>query len=351
MTKTVIIGAGGTGGHILPAVAIAKELRSMGFRVVLAGLGSELENAVSMEFERRSIPALSPSMNPAKFIKYLSILNKGIKVANELIDELKPSCVLGMGNFSSVPLVIAASKKSIPVALHEQNAIGGRANRLLSRRTDLVMVGFEGTIGFPPGKVRVVGNPIRWSSIEPKKPEAYKKLGLDPKKKTVVIFGGSQGAKILNDVFLSLGKEIVENNEIQWLLISGSKTYDETKKNFNSRSYKNAVLLEYLGEMDLVYSVADVIVSRAGAMTISEIECSGVPAILVPRALSINNHQMLNAAYLSKKGNCTVLEETQVREKLEGVIFSMMAKQRNPRNCMHQDAGKRIAEILLAISR
>jgi UDP-N-acetylglucosamine--N-acetylmuramyl-(pentapeptide) pyrophosphoryl-undecaprenol N-acetylglucosamine transferase len=351
MTKTVIIGAGGTGGHILPAVAIAKELRGMGFRVVLAGLGSELENTVSMEFERRSIPALSLSMNPAKFIKYLNALNKGIKIANKLIDELKPSCVLGMGNFSSVPLVIAASKKSIPVALHEQNAIGGRANRLLSRRTDLVMVGFEGTTGFPAGKVRVVGNPIRWSNVEPKKSEAYKKLGLDSKKKTVVIFGGSQGAKILNDAFLSLPKERIEEGGIQWLLISGSKTYGETKEIFDSRSYKNAVLLEYLGEMDLAYSVADVIVSRAGAMTVSEIECSGIPAILVPRALSINNHQMLNARYLSKKGNCIVLEETQIREKLEEIIFSMLNEQRNPRTCMHQGAGRRIAEILLAISR
>ncbi|NLI39947.1 MAG: UDP-N-acetylglucosamine--N-acetylmuramyl-(pentapeptide) pyrophosphoryl-undecaprenol N-acetylglucosamine transferase [Caldisericales bacterium] len=351
MTKTVIIGAGGTGGHILPAVAIAKELRDMGFKVVLAGLGSELENTVSMEFERRSIPALSPSMNPAKFIKYLSTLNSGIRVANRLIDELKPSCVLGMGNFSSVPLVVAASKKGVPVALHEQNAVGGRANRLLSRRTDLVMVGFEGTIGFPAGKVRVVGNPIRWSSIEPKKPEAYKKLGLDPERKTVVIFGGSQGAKILNDAFLSLSKETVQKNGIQWLLISGSKTYSETKEIFNSRNYKNAVLLEYLGEMDLAYSVADTMVARAGAMTVSEIECSGVPAILVPRALSINNHQMSNATYLLGKGNCVVLEESQTRERFEEAIFSMLAKQRNPRNCMHQDAGRRIAEILLAISR
>lgn len=346
MKQTVLIAAGGSGGHILPAVTIGRELEKNGFDFVLTGAGSEIEKATSQGAKTRTIPALKPSANPLKFIRFYSAYQKGLKEASKIIDEFSPVAVIGMGNFTTLPLVIAAKKRKIPIFLHEQNFVGGRANRFLANMADVIMVAFEGTKGFPNKKIEVVGNPIRWPKIEAYSNEAYEFFGLEPSKKTVLIFGGSQGSKIINDSFLGMSCKMLDNPHIQWIVACGSATFAQTKQELESMNLSNVKLFEFLKEIDKAYSVANLVVSRAGAMTVSELECYGIPSILVPRKLSINNHQDFNAQYLALKSVCIIIDELELASKLEQAITTLIDKPRIPQNCVHQNAAIAIAQIV-----
>ncbi len=346
MSKVVLIAAGGTGGHVLPAMAISDELAKIGLQAVIIGTGTELEMSVSKGALYKKVSAAQPSLHPLRFLKFLGTLRKGQREAEKIIDELKPIAVLGMGNYTSVPLVLAARKKKVPIALHEQNAIGGRANRLLQVFADVILVGFEGTKGFNNRKVEVVGNPLRWKEMPPFAKRAYSALGLDPKKKTIVAFGGSRGAKAINKSVLSLPDDLLASPDLQWLVITGTLTHHEARSKLDKLGLSNVKLLDYLKEMENAYSVANVMVARGGAMTVSELECSGVPAVIVPRELSIDGDQDQNAIYLVKKSDCIIIRENNLTEKLAKAINIQLEKQRKPRPCLHTKAAATIAQII-----
>lgn len=346
MKQTILIAAGGSGGHVLPAVTIGKELEKHGFDFVITGAGTEIEKVTSSGAKSRTIPALKPSANPLKFIKFYSAYRQGLKESYKIIDELNPVAAIGMGNFTTLPLVVAAKKRKIPVFLHEQNFIGGRANRFLAGMADVIMVAFEGTKGFPDKKVEVVGNPIRWPKIEPFRSDSYQFFGLNKDKKTVLIFGGSQGSKLINDSFFGMPRQTLENPQIQWILATGTATFAQAKQKLDNMNLQNVRLFEYLGDIDKAYSIANLVVSRAGAMTVSELECYGIPSILVPRKLSINKHQDFNAQYLASKADCIVIDEDNLASKLEESIKTLIDKPRTPRECCHANAAATIAQLV-----
>ncbi len=330
----------------MPAMAISEELAKIGLQAVIVGMGTELEMAVSKGALYRKVSAAQPSLHPLRFVKFLRTLRKGQHEAGKIIDELKPIAVLGMGNYTSVPLVLAARRKKVPIALHEQNAIGGRANRLLQAFADVILVGFEGTKGFNNRKVEVVGNPLRWKETHQFTKQAYGALGLDPNKKTIVVFGGSRGAKAINNAILSLPYDLLSRPDLQWLIITGTLTHQEARSKLDKLGLSNVKLIDYLNEMENAYSVANVMVTRGGAMTISEIECSGVPAVIVPRKLSIDGDQDQNAKYLAKKSDSIVIGEKDLPEKLAKAITNQLDRQRKPRICLHTKAAATIAQII-----
>lgn len=347
MAKVIFIGAGGTGGHVLPATQIARELERRGHKVVLVGSGSELDRAKDMGFETRLVTASPPGLNPLKLWRFWKNYNIGTKQAAKLIDELRPSVVIGMGSYASVPLVVTSRKKRVPVLIHEQNAVAGRANQLLERFADVIMTGFDETKKFKSAsKIEVVGNPIRWAKVDFRSKEAYESLKLDPNKKTVLVFGGSKGAKAVYQAFLSLPKDFIEQIDLQWLVITGKLMFENVQKSVNELKLHNVQVIDYLTEMDKAYAVADVSVNRSGAMTVSELECYGTPAVLIPKPESIGNHQWLNAMYLKGKRKCKVLSEDKANEGLMEAIKECLAQKREPQGCLHANAAANIANIV-----
>lgn len=347
MADVIFIGAGGTGGHVLPATQIARELLNRGHRPVLVGDGQELARSKELGFEVRQVTASPPGANPVKFIKFLSNYMKGSRQADALIKELKPKVVIGMGSYASVPLVVTTRKRHIPVLIHEQNAVAGKANKLLERFADVIMTGFEGTVGFKrKTKIEVVGNPIRWCELKPKTDDDYKFFGLDPNKKTILVFGGSRGARSVYQAFLSLPVEFIANSDRQWLIITGKLMYESVQKSVSELNLHNVQVIDYLTQMDKAYGVADVSINRSGAMTVSELECFGIPSVLIPKRESIGNHQWLNAMYLKKKRSCRVLTEPEALSMLQGAIEESLKTARKPQDCLHSKAAINIANIV-----
>lgn len=347
MGKVIFIGAGGTGGHVLPATQIAKELERRGHTPVLVGSGSELDRARDLGFQTRLVTASPPGLNPIKLLKFWQSYRLGTKQASKLIDEMKPSVVIGMGSYASVPLVITARKKHVPVLIHEQNAVAGRANQLLERYADVIMTGFDQTAKFRrTGKIEVVGNPIRWTQIKQREKEDYDYLHLVNTKKTILVFGGSKGARLVYQAFLSMPAQFINRNDIQWLVITGKLMFENVQKSVTELKLHNVQVIDYLNEMDKAYSVADVSVSRSGAMSVSELECYGIPSILVPKTDSIQNHQTLNALYLAKKRRCLVFSEEKIKENLQKAIEECLKQERLPQECIHSKAASNIANIV-----
>ncbi len=347
MPEVIFIGAGGTGGHVLPATQIARELAQRGHRPVLVGDGLELERSRELGFEVRQVSASPPGLNPIKFLKFWRNYLKGARQANQLISELKPKVVIGMGSYASVPLIITARKRRIPVLLHEQNAVAGKANQLLERFADVIMTGFEGTKGFrKSSKIEVVGNPIRWPEIKVKSKEDYEFLKLDPGKRTFLVFGGSRGARAVYQAFLKLPRDFIANPDSQWLVITGKLMHESVRKSVSELNLHNVQVIDYLTEMDKAYGVADVSLNRSGAMTVSELECYGIPSVLIPKRESMGNHQWLNAIYLQGRGRCRILAEAEADSKLFATISQVMCMERQPRECMHAMAAKNISNIV-----
>ncbi|HOO97215.1 MAG TPA: UDP-N-acetylglucosamine--N-acetylmuramyl-(pentapeptide) pyrophosphoryl-undecaprenol N-acetylglucosamine transferase [Caldisericia bacterium] len=348
-SKNVLICAGGTGGHVVPALTIAKRLIEDGYKPFIIGTGKDLEKTIATGIETRSVASCPPSANPIKALKFFRTLSVGIRQSKKLIKELKPVAVIGMGGYPSVPVVLTARGK-VPILIHEANAIAGKANRFLERFADVVLVGFESTTGFKnQSRIEVVGNPLRWVDIPPFSQKAYELLGLDRSKKTILFFGGSQGANLLNDAFLSLPDKLITREDLQWLMISGKHLFEKMKDEVKSRGYQNVKVLDFLVAMDRAYSVANLTITRCGAMTISELECLGIPCVLIPKRPHIYDHQYLNAMYLKSKRECVILEQNELREKLAASIEFELQRKRMPTECSHMHAVDNISEILKSL--
>jgi UDP-N-acetylglucosamine--N-acetylmuramyl-(pentapeptide) pyrophosphoryl-undecaprenol N-acetylglucosamine transferase len=232
--------------------------------------------------------------------------------------------VLGMGGYICAPVLLAAIFLKIPFALHEQNFIPGRLNRLFSGKSRYFFTSFKDTEKYlRPGRQEVVfsGNPVRKSikKIKNLKPD-YKKWGLSKTKFTIAAFGGSQGAMHLNEYILELGN--MENPEpgMQVLLITGTRFYESIMEKIEGIDYKKDVTIRvfpYIDEIEEIYRITDLIIARAGANTIFEITAAGIPSILIPYPFAIDDHQTYNARYLEQQGRAVVIKE---RELLPGLL-------------------------------
>lgn len=335
----VIVAAAGTGGHINPAIAIANKIKEeeKESEIIFIGTTRGLENDLVPRagYGLKTIEAygLTKSIS-IENLKKMYRTYKGIGEANKIIKEFKPDIVIGTGGYICGAVVVAAKRNNIPVLLHESNAYPGRAVQMLAKRADTILVSFEEAKNRIKHCKNIVytGTPVKikkqnYSNSE--KENIIKNMGLSTNLPIVLIFGGSQGAKKINDAIISI-IEKKANKDYQIMWATGPKQYDIIKeelenKNISISMIENAKIVPYIYNMEEVQNVSDVIVARSGAMTVTEISNLGKPSILIPLPSVGKNRQIDNAKVLENIGAAKIILNEEVNgENLNQEINSII---------------------------
>ncbi|MFZ0491274.1 MAG: undecaprenyldiphospho-muramoylpentapeptide beta-N-acetylglucosaminyltransferase [Salegentibacter sp.] len=326
----IILSGGGTGGHIYPAIAIADEIKrrypEAEFLFVGAKDRMEMEKVpqAGYKIEGLWISGIQRKLTLKNLMfpfKLLSSLGKSRKI----VSNFKPDVVIGTGGFASGPLLKVASAQHIPTLVQEQNSYPGITNRILSKRVDKICAAYEEVNRFfPSEKTVVTGNPVRQDLllVEKKREEGQKFFNLDPSKKTVLVLGGSLGARRINQLIEKYAQKF-EQDEIQLLWQTGKLYFNEYKK-YNGKFIQTH---EFLNRMDLAYAAADVVVSRAGAIAVSELCLVGKPVVFIPSPNVAEDHQAKNAKAVANQDAAVVLTEAELDEKFESVFFGLLASE------------------------
>ncbi|MGL4992598.1 MAG: undecaprenyldiphospho-muramoylpentapeptide beta-N-acetylglucosaminyltransferase [Bacteroidales bacterium] len=335
MGRRFIISGGGTGGHIFPALSIADAIkqREPNAEILFIGANGRMEMdrvpAAGYKIVGLDVSGFDRS-NIIKNIAVLYRLGKALLKARRIIQNFKPDAVIGVGGYVSGPTLKVAQSLSIPTIIQEQNSYAGVTNKLLAKSASLICVAYENMDRFfPKNNIRLFGNPIREEllSDELSKEQAYKLFNLDPNKRTLLVIGGSLGAKSINEGISILAKMITEDNTIQVLWQSGKRYFEELSTSIPKELYQNIHLHPFIERMDLAYKVADLVVSRAGASSISELAVLGKAAILIPSPNVAEDHQTKNAMAMVEKGAAVMLKDSECRTKLSTTILTTIKDQ------------------------
>lgn len=322
-----ILSGGGTGGHIYPAIAIANELKrrhpNAEFLFVGAKDKMEMEKVPQAGYKIKGlwISGIQRKLTLKNLMFPFKLMSSLIE-ARKIVRQFQPDVAIGTGGFASGPLLRMAAGAGIPCVLQEQNSFAGITNKLLASRAQKICVAYDGMERFfPKEKIVKTGNPIRMDLVDLKsdKREALDFFGLDESKKTVLVLGGSLGARRINQL---IEKELsfFENRGLQVLWQCGKLYYDEYKKH-DSNSVK---VLAFVNRMDLAYAAADVIISRAGAGSVSELCLVGKPVIFIPSPNVAEDHQTQNAKALMAKDAAIMLRETELDSEFEKCFSDLM---------------------------
>lgn len=324
MKPKFIISGGGTGGHIFPAVAIADELRRRYPEAEFLFIGAlgRMEMEKVPEAGYRIIGLKISGLQRSLSLKNLSFPFKVIASmlkARKLLKQFKPDAVIGTGGYASGPTLRAAASLGFPTLILEQNSYAGVTNKLLGRKVDTICVAFEGMERFfPAERIVITGNPVRQQIVRSgnqRNEENYRFFSLDPARRTLLLVGGSLGARTINESFYSHLPELAAAG-IQVLWQTGKSGFDQAKALADASGYPGVKVFSFIREMDKAYAVADLVVSRAGAIAISELCLLGKPAILVPSPNVAEDHQTRNAEALVKKSAAVLIRDTEAREIL-----------------------------------
>lgn len=304
----IIISGGGTGGHIFPAVSIAnaiKELHPEAEILFVGALGRmEMQRVPAAGYKIIGLPICGfDRKNLLNNIKVLFKIWKSQRMAKNIIKEFKPMAAVGVGGYASGPLLNQAAKMGIPCLIQEQNSYAGVTNKLLAKKAERICVAYDGMEKFfPAEKIIKTGNPVRQSLLSStvEKDEAVKSFGLDPEKKTILLVGGSLGARTINDSVMQ-HLDLVENSDVQFILQTGKYYHAQITDTLKGRQPKNLVVTDFISDMAAAYKAADLVISRAGASSISEFCLIGKPVILVPSPNVAEDHQTKNAMALVEK--------------------------------------------------
>lgn len=304
----IIISGGGTGGHIFPAVSIAnaiKELYPEAEILFVGALGRmEMQRVPAAGYKIIGLPICGfDRKNLLNNIKVLFKIWKSQRMAKNIIKEFKPMAAVGVGGYASGPLLNQAAKMGIPCLIQEQNSYAGVTNKLLAKKAERICVAYDGMEKFfPAEKIIKTGNPVRQSLLSStvEKDEAVKSFGLDPEKKTILLVGGSLGARTINDSVMQ-HLDLVENTDVQFILQTGKYYHAQITDTLKGRQPKNLVVTDFISDMAAAYKAADLVISRAGASSISEFCLIGKPVILVPSPNVAEDHQTKNAMALVEK--------------------------------------------------
>lgn len=332
----VIVSGGGTGGHIYPALALIKEIKKIEPKAEFLYIGTE-KGLESKLVTREGIPF--KTINITGFKRKLSLENvktvlrflKGVSDSKKMIKDFKPDIVIGTGGYVCGPVVYAASKLDVATIIHEQNSVPGLTNKFLSKYVSKIAISFEESRPFfPSKKVVYTGNPRATEAVMAKNVDRLADMGLDKNNKTVLIVGGSRGAKPINDAFLEVLKEAGKRN-YQFLYVTGEVHYDNVinhvKKSGNPANIKIEPFIHNLPE---VLKNVQLIVARAGATTLAEVTAIGLPSVLIPSPYVTNNHQEKNARSLESNGAAIVkLEKEMSGEVLLKEIDNIMLNDDN----------------------
>lgn len=313
----VLIACGGTGGHLFPGIAVGEVLSARGHEVTLLISEKKIDSIAAsghkdLRFEKMQFLAMPKPWSP-KMIGFLTGLWKGMSQCRKIIREKDVSVVLGMGGFTSFAPLYAGKKEKCRTLIHESNAIPGKANKLNARYADTVLCGLDACKEFFPkhGDVRVVGTPVRSSMRTTSKDDPYEFFKLDKTKKTLLIMGGSQGARGVNRV-VGMTLEQFERMGIQVLHIAGPTDYEEVRDVYAKHPTLPQHVAAFCHRMDMAYRVADLAIARSGASSMSELAYFGVPSLLVPYPFAADDHQTRNAEVFAKEGAARLLTEKEI---------------------------------------
>ena len=325
----ILVSGGGTGGHIFPALSIADELRSrLEADILFVGAENRMEMTRVPEAGYKIIGLPVAGFDRKRLWKNFKVVAKllsSMSKAKNIIKEFRPEIVVGVGGYASGPVLKAAQKAGIPTLIQEQNSYAGVTNKLLARKADAICVAYDNMDRFfPAEKIIKTGNPIRKRLLEIglSRKEALESFGLSPDKKTLLVVGGSLGALTINE---SLEKGIKD------LTAKGIQVIWQTGKNFGNRGpeackgLKGVVVTPFISDMGAAYKGADLVISRAGAASISELQALGKPAILVPSPNVSEDHQTHNAMALVKRGAALLVKDNEAREKLVNEALVLIA--------------------------
>ena len=359
----VIISGGGTGGHIFPAIAIANAIKKKNPAAKILFVGAngkmEMEKVPQAGYEIRGLNIAgfqrgSILKNILLPFKIISSLVSALRI----VKKFKPEVAVGVGGYASGPLLMAANFAGVPTVIQEQNSFAGVTNKILSKKAKIICTVYEGMENiFPKEKIVVTGNPIREEIVKMKgtREEGIKYFGLDASKKTILITGGSLGARTINrSIEAALEKIKSSNTQILWQ--TGKIYIDECKK--IAEGIPNVHATMFLDRMDLAYACADVIISRAGG-TISELQIVGKPVILVPSPNVAEDHQTHNAMALVKRKAAILIKDDEAKLNLIGTAFDLLNNEplqkelsANIKQMAIPNAAERIVEeILKVVSR
>jgi UDP-N-acetylglucosamine--N-acetylmuramyl-(pentapeptide) pyrophosphoryl-undecaprenol N-acetylglucosamine transferase len=327
----LIISGGGTGGHIFPALSIAdkvKELSPDSHILFVGALGKmEMERVPAAGYQIVGLPIIGfPRKLSLAVFRFFINWMRSLWQARRVIRSFMPDAVIGVGGFASAPVLQIATRMGIPAMIQEQNSYAGIANKSVARQAARICVAYPGMERFfPAGKIILTGNPIRSGLINlaGKRAEAFNYFGLDTARKVVLITGGSLGAGTLNrSVLESLDR--IRTKPFQLIWQSGKYYYEEVKASLAGSGASNVFLYAFLDRMDLAFAAADIIVSRAGAGTISELCLVGKPCVLVPSPNVAEDHQTKNALSLADRKAAILVPDAEAPAKLFEQVFRIM---------------------------
>ncbi|MEN9685633.1 MAG: undecaprenyldiphospho-muramoylpentapeptide beta-N-acetylglucosaminyltransferase [Bacteroidota bacterium] len=328
--QKIIIAGGGTGGHIFPAIAIANKLKERipSVEILFIGANGKMEMEKVPQAGYRIEGLDIAGFNRSSILKNLSLpfkLAKSFWQVKQIIQSFKPDAVIGVGGYSTYPVLRYAQTKGIPSFIHESNSFAGKANMMLAKKAAKIFVATEGMDKFfPKSKIVITGNPVRNSIINKESDQntALQYFKLDREKQTVLVIGGSLGAKSINDAIL-LGLEQLEKNGLQLIWQTGNKNAEVYKQACDGK--QTIWVGEFIKEMGLAYAAADIVISRAGAMSVTELSLLGKAVIFVPYPLAAEDHQTVNASVLVNKKAALMVKDATAAEQLIPAIISLSA--------------------------
>ena len=326
----VVIACGGTGGHLFPGLAVAETLHARGHEVLLFVSEKEIDTTALKahpEFRAEKLPSVGmPSMvvSPA-FVRFLRRFWDSYRQCGEIYRKFRPSVILGMGGFTSTAPILAARMKHLPCFVHESNAIPGRANRLAARFASSVLIGFEDCRPhFGGASCIFTGTPVRKNLGKPlERATAMKAFGLDPEKPTLLVTGGSQGASGINQLLFK-SAPILAGGNIQIIHLTGKNDDRLAAANYQRDGIPHYVA-PFHHSMEEAYSASDLVISRSGASSLSELSCFGLPSILIPYPFATDDHQKANAEIYARSGAAEMfMEKEAVPEVFSALISNLL---------------------------
>jgi len=366
----IVLTGGGTGGHIYPALSVAEHLKDRPDVEAILYIGAighpeeKLARENGLEFVGIKVSGLPRKLSP-KLLTWPFEMVAAIMRAKAVLEAFKPTAVLGTGGYASAPPLAAAGLLGIPTAVHEPDAHPGLVNRLLGRKAKLISLGMQGAAGRMStklGQIAFNGNPVRGSFLTPMQRDAAAAImGLRPDLKTVLVTGGSQGAKALNEAVVAALPQLLElEPHIQIVHQCGDKNLNDVKERLapgleGSPRYH---LRAYFDDLSIAYAVADLAVTRAGAMTVAELAVTGTPAVFVPYPFAAQDHQTHNARYMeSQKAATMIMQEDLTGQTIYNQICALVlddARLNEMRKRMRElgkpDAASTLAEQVLQLS-
>lgn len=329
MSKRIIIAGGGTGGHIFPAIAIANAIKKIEPQSEILFVGAkgkmEMEKVPQAGYRIEGLDIAG--FNRSSLIKNIGLpfkLLKSFFQVGKIFSDFKPDAAIGVGGYSSFPVLRFAQARGISTFIHEANSFAGKSNRLLSKKATKVFVAIDGMEKFfPSEKIIISGNPVRAAIVENKisRNDAIAYFNLDPAKKTLLAVGGSLGAKSINEA-LDAGLDEFEQNGFQLIWQTGKPYADKGKQ--RAMGKQNIWVNDFITDMQYAYAAADVVISRAGAMSVAELCVVKRPVLFVPFPFAAEDHQTVNAKKLVEKKAAMMIKDNEAKERLVSEAIALM---------------------------